>query len=162
VPLSAPRFGLAWRASQPRPDSTATVTPFADFTELLAFQAHGARHWGPRGRPSIPMAWASTRGKRQERAARLVDGPDEAALRGSGEESRLATITKNGMPGRPLRLDGPALPGRPALPGCTRRGPGPRPGPRGAASLWGLYPSRPVILDPCPLAPEGPGLWVVP
>jgi hypothetical protein len=53
--------------------------------------------------------------------------------------------------------------GRPALPGCTRRGPEPRPGPRGAASLWACS-QQAVILDPCPLAPrrEGPGPWLMP
>ncbi len=41
----------------------------------------------------------------------------------------------------------------PALPGCTRRGPEPRPGPRGAASLWGLFPAGPSssTLAPSPL-----------
>jgi hypothetical protein len=47
-------------------------------------------------------------------------------------------------------------PGRPALPGCTRRGPEPRPGPRGAASLWACS-QQAVILDPCPLAPRRAG-----
>jgi hypothetical protein len=41
----------------------------------------------------------------------------------------------------------------PALPGYTRRGPEPRPGPRGAASLWGLFPAGPSssTLAPSPL-----------
>jgi hypothetical protein len=47
-------------------------------------------------------------------------------------------------------------PGRPALPGWTRRGPEPRPGPRGAASLWACS-QQAVILDPCPLAPRRAG-----
>jgi hypothetical protein len=41
----------------------------------------------------------------------------------------------------------------PALPGCTRCGPELHPGPRGAASLWGLFPAGPSssTLAPSPL-----------
>jgi hypothetical protein len=80
--------------------------------------------------------------------------PGEAASRGSGEESRLATSLKNGMASRPLRLHGPALPRSACAASLhTRRGPELRPGPRGAASLWGLFPAGPSssTLAPSPL-----------
>jgi hypothetical protein len=162
VPLSAPRFGLAWRVSQPRPDSTATVTPFADFTELLPFQAHGARHWGAPGPALHPHGLGQhprqTPGTRRAPCGR----PRRSSIARFGGGISACHITKNGMRGRPLRLDGPGL----ARSACAARlhttWPRASPGATRSGVAQGPVPSRPVILDPCPLAPEGPGLWVMP
>src|SRR6266508_6832395 len=98
------------------------------------------------------MAWASTRGNARNAHAYLRTTPakQHREVRGRHlgvphhqERHAQPAVTAGGCGAAPADL---------ALATRTRRGPGPRPGPRGAASLWAC-PSRPVILDPRPLAP---------
>src|ERR671924_2317583 len=97
------------------------------------------------------MAWVSTRGNARNAHVHLRTIRRRSITRFGGGTSA-CHITKNGMASRPLRLEGAAAPAGLALvthttwprasPGATRSG-----------VALGPVPSRPLILDPRPLAP---------
>src|SRR6266508_6952733 len=104
------------------------------------------------------MAWASTRGNARNAHAYLRTTPakQHREVRGRHlgvphhqERHAQPAVTAGGCGAAPADL---------ALATRTRRGPGRGPGPRGAASLWDLFPAGPSSSTLAPSPPGRPGL----
>jgi hypothetical protein len=149
-------------ASLPRPDPA-----FKD-RDALAASPHGwafhapGRYWRAPGLTLHPHGLGQHPRQRQERAR--VPADDPATQHHEVRGRHLGVPHHQERYGQPAVTAGGcgAAPAGLALATRTRRGPELRPGPRGAASLWDLFPAGPSssTLAPSPL--EGPGLWVVP
>jgi hypothetical protein len=153
VRLSVPRLGLAWRSSLPRPERTETETPFASRT-VGPSQDRGAAMEGPRGLALRPHGLGQHPRRTPSERTRACGRPRRSGIvEVRGRNLGLPPVSRTAWPAGRYGATVRRCPGRPALPGCTRRGPGPRPGPRGAASLWGLFPAGPSssTLAPSPL-----------
>src|SRR6266508_5415546 len=105
----------------------------------------------PRGWPSIPMAWARTRGNAENAhacALRTAPATQHREVRGR----HLGLPHHQERHGQPaVTAGGDRCRRRPWAPTRRRRGPKLRPGPRGAAvPLWAC-PCRPVILSLAPV-----------
>jgi hypothetical protein len=158
MPLSAPRCGLAWCASLPRPASTETVPPFADFTERAAVQAPQRPILeGPGAGPPSPWLGSAPEAtpRTRTRAGRPLRPGSIVEVR--GRHLGFATRIKNGMASRPLRLHGPAP--HPVGLRCQAAHDVAPSLARGHAERRrsGACPQQALILDPYPLAPRRAG-----
>ncbi len=134
-------------ASLPRPDPA-----FKD-RDALAASPHGwafhapGRYWRAPGLTLHPHGLGQHPRQRQERARVPADDPATSACYQDQERQCQPAVTTPRSGAAPAGL---------ALATRTRRGPEPRSGPRGAASLWACS-QQALILDPCPLAPGRAG-----
>src|SRR6266540_6306911 len=102
------------------------------------------------------MAWVSTRGNARNAHAYLRTTRRRSITRfGGGTSACYQDQERQCQPAVTTPRSG-AAPAGLALATRTRRGPEPRSGPRGAASLWACS-QQALILDPCPLAPGSAG-----
>jgi len=159
-PLST-HVTLAWPASLPRPDPAfKDRDAFGCFTAWLGLPRPG-RYWRAPGLTLHPHGLGQHPRQRQERAR--VPADDPATQHHEVRGRHLGVPHHQERYGQPAVTAGGcgAAPAGLALATRTRRGPELRPGPRGAASLWDLFPAGPSsTLAPSP--PGRPGLWVVP